>query len=451
MPTICEIQTCINNLTTACDAAEFAILATQAVRCTVNNLSFHVATVADLPDLLTANIPNGQMVFVASLGIPVVASKYYYEWRSMDGRLVRKDGVASVLSTWGSGNDGRLGNLAVAARSSPGPTAGGGTNWCEVSAGGKHTAAIKTDGALWTWGCNNAGQLGNLNVVVTSSPGTISGGGTTWCLIDAGYTQTAAVKTDGTAWTWGSNSFGQLGDITTVARSSPGTLAGGGTTWCRISSRYQHSAAIKTDGTLWTWGNNACGRLGDSTVVNRSSPGTTVGGGTTWCAVNTGFYHTAAMKTDGTAWTWGLNSVGQLGTGAVVNRSSPGTTVGGGTNWRLINAGGNITQAIKTDGTTWTWGCNGFGQLGDGTAVNKSSPVTLTGGGTTWCQIRSGTNFMAAIKTDGTAWTWGLNGIGQLGDLTVLNRSSPVTLSGGGTAWCSISAGQTHTAAICLR
>ena len=121
------------------------------------------------------------------------------------------------------------------------------------------------------------------------------------------YGKTYIVVPIDTLYTWGFNSSGQLGDNSTVSRSSPGTTAGGGNNWCQTSLSGVHAAAIKTDGTLWTWGSNSVGQLGDNSTVSRSSPGTTAGGGTTWCQVS-GSSHTAAVKTDGTLWTWGFNT-----------------------------------------------------------------------------------------------------------------------------------------------
>jgi alpha-tubulin suppressor-like RCC1 family protein len=449
MATISEIQTCINNLTTGSEAAEFAILATQAARETSNNLSFSVATVAALPDLLTTNTPNGQIVFVVSLAIPVIASKLMFEWRGMDGRLIRKDGVSSQLWTWGLNTSGQIGDGSLTNRSSPGTTAGGGTNWCRISTGNTHTAGVKTDGTLWTWGCNATGQLGDGTAISRISPGTICGGGSTWCQIGAGTCHNVAVKTDGTLWTWGGNGYGQLGISSTVNRSSPGTTAGPNYfTWCQASSGRSHTAAVKTDGTLWTWGYGLIGQLGAGTATNRSSPGQTCGTGSTWCQVAAGLIHTTAVKNDGTLWIWGTGACGVIGDNTATTKSSPVSISGGGTTWCQVSAGSNISSAVKQDGTLWTWGANNTGQMGTLNTTSRSSPGTTSGGGTTWCQISSGSSHNAATKTDGIVWTWGYSGNGRLGDNTTANKSSPVTIAGGRTSWCTASAGGSHTAAI---
>ena len=361
------------------------------------------------------------------------------------------------LWTWGGNSSGQLGDGTTTSRRSPGTVAGGGLNWCQISARTYYSAipsaaAIKSDGTLWTWGINLYGQLGDGTTTNRSSPGTVAGGGTNWCFVEVGadfYVYMVALKTDGTLWTWGCNGSGQLGDGTTTNRSSPGTVAGGGTNWCAVSAGSRFTAAIKTDGTLWTWGYNAMGQLGNETTTGRSSPGTVAGGGTNWRSISAGHYHATAIKNDGTLWTWGRGAGGGLGDGTSFGRSSPGTTAGGGSNWCAVSAGSATSAAIKTDGTLWTWGENARGELGDGTTTCRTSPGTVAGGGTNWCAISAGYRISAGIKTDGTLWTWGGNGYGQLGDGTITSRSSPGTTIGGiingSSSWSKVSTGGTMT------
>jgi len=150
---------------------------------------------------------------------------------------------------------------------------------------------------------------------------------------------------------------------------------------------------------LWTWGRNNFGSLGDNTAPNRSTPVTTFAGGTNWKQVSCGRDHTAAIKTDGTLWTLGRNFNGRLGDNTTTNRSTPVTTFAGGTNWKQVAGGNSHTAAIKTDGTLWTWGLNGYGHLGDNTATNRSTPVTTFAGGTNWKQVACGGYHTVAIKT----------------------------------------------------
>jgi alpha-tubulin suppressor-like RCC1 family protein len=359
----------------------------------------------------------------------------------VDDYLVRREYFNDgTLWTWGRDSYGVLGNGTTTSRSSPGTTVGGGTNWKQVSAQATNLVAIKTDGTLWTCGYNSAGALGDGTTTSRTSPVTTAEGGTNWKQASAGLYYTTAIKTDGSLWTWGNNNSGQLGDNTTTNRSSPGTTSGGGTNWKQVFAGVFFTTAIKTDGSLWTWGNNNSGQLGDNTTTNRSSPGTTSGGGTNWKQVSCGRRHTAAIKTDGTLWTWGDDSYGQLGDNTTAARSSPGTTSGGGTNWKQVSCGRTHTAAIKTDGTLWTCGYNIAGQLGDETTTARSSPGTTAGGGTNWKQVACGFNFTLAIKTDGTLWTCGYNNRGQLGDNTTTARSSLGTVVGGGTNWKTVDA-----------
>jgi hypothetical protein len=372
-----------------------------------------------------------------------IGNKYVTKEYVMDAYPDLVPGFASgELFTCGTAT--ALGDNVVS-RSSPGTTAGGTRNWKQVSSGSSTMGAVKTDGTLWTWGSNSLGMLGDGTASNRTSPVTTAGGGTNWYQISAGGNSMAAVKTDGTLWTWGFNSAGQLGDDTVTARSSPGTMAGGGTTWKNVSVGTNNMAAIKSDGTLWTWGTNG-GRLGDGGTANRSSPGTTSGGGTNWKQVDVGANFMGAVKTDGTLWTWGDNTAGCLGTGDTVSRSSPGTPAGGGTNWKQISCNYSAA-AVKTDGTLWTWGNAALGVLGHGTTTSRSSPGTTAGGGTNWKQVilsiggSTNSQFAAGIKTDGTLWTWGSNDGGQLGDNSTTQRSSPGTTVVGGTTWKQVEGG----------
>ena len=364
--------------------------------------------------------------------------------------------ITPELWTWGHNNLfefvplGCLGDNTTTTRSIPVTTFAGGANWKQVSGGQFYTAAIKTDGTLWTWGYNNHGNLGDNTTTTRLTPVTTFAGGTNWKQVACdGYAHTAAIKTDGTLWTWGRNYYGAIGDNTTTDRLTPVTTFAGGTNWKQVACGSLHTAAIKTDGTLWTWGYNYYGRLGNNTTTNRTTPVTTFAGGTNWKQVAGGYAHTAAIKTDGTLWTWGYNNNGQVGNNTTTHRSTPVTTFAGGTNWKQVACGNVHTAAIKTDGTLWTWGHNSpYGELGNNTTTDRSTPVTTFAGGTNWKQVSCNRENTAAIKTDGTLWTWGSNGSGQLGNNTTTDRSTPVTTFAGGTNWKQVACGYFHTAAI---
>jgi alpha-tubulin suppressor-like RCC1 family protein len=361
--------------------------------------------------------------------------------------------VGNQLWSWGGNFYGSLGDDSTTSNDTPIQTISRGTNWKILSTGEDYTAAIKTNNSLWLWGRNEFGQLGFGDTTNRSSPvfmGAMEAPfteQTNWCKVSCGAYHTAAIKTDGTLWTWGYNNEGQLGDNTTTSKSSPVQTVAGGKNWKEVSAGLTTTAAIKTDGTLWLWGRNIVGNLGDNTITAKSSPVQTIAGGTNWKQVACGVDSVAAIKTDGTLWLWGGNIDGQLGDGTVLSRSSPVQTIAGGTNWKQVACGfttavENHTAAIKTDGTLWLWGGNSEGQLGDGTTTNRSSPVQTSSGGTTWKQVSVNRFSSFAIKTDGTIWYWGLFVGGPTGPTT------PTQAPFGGNNWKQISVGFGHRAAV---
>ena len=300
---------------------------------------------------------------------------------------------------------------------------------------------------LWMWGRGSQGQLGIESLGNANSPIQV-GTGTDWNQISSGaFATILATKQNGTLWTWGGNTNGQLGQNDTIARSSP-AQQGASTNWNRVSAGQTNAMATKTDGTLWTWGQGTFGAhgLNQSTPYARSNP-IQIGTSTNWNLINTVQYTRMATKTDGTLWSWGYNHVGQLGLNDAANRSSP-TQVGVATNWSQIGAG-QACLATKTDGTLWLWGGNSYGQLGLNDRVNRSSPVQI-GSSTNWSQVdaRNGNNMMAT-KTDGTLWLWGANFYGRLGLglATTTHRSSPSQV-GTRTAWTLLSGGGYTSMAI---
>jgi len=355
---------------------------------------------------------------------------------------------AAGLWGWGFNGSGQLGDNTVTNKSSPVQTISGGLNWKQVSAGPTYVGSIKTSGQLWMWGLNSYGQLGDNTATSRSSPVQVVSGGTTWQQLTTGNLTAGGIKSDGTLWMWGRGLQGQLGDNSLITKSSPVQTIAAGTTWKQVSSGTTTTAAIKRDGTLWTWGEGAAGGLGDNTTVTKSSPIQTVAAGTNWKLVAVGYRAMVATKTDGTLWTWGFNSNGQLGDNTTISKSSPIQTVSGGSNWSQINMSALGASSIKTDGTLWLWGNNSVGQLGDNTIVTKSSPVQTVSGGTNWTKlttigpsVSSGLYNAACIKADGTLWTWGNNASGQLGDNTTVNRSSPIQTVVGGYNWMQVTNG----------
>ena len=341
------------------------------------------------------------------------------------------------LMSWGYNNYGELGLGDTVNRSSP-VQVGSLTNWQTISAGSYFSAAIKTDGTLWTCGYNTHGELGLGDKITRSSPvqvGLLSD----WKSVSVGYNHLTAIKTDGTLWTWGYNTHGALGLSDKTDRSSP-TKVGVLTNWKSSSGGQYHSSAIKIDGTLWTCGYNFYGQLGLSDTIDRSSP-VQVGILTNWKTTATSLQSTVAIATDGTLWSCGYNGRGELGLGDTTNRSILVQELLGKNNWNTISCGGVWNMAIDTDGKLWSWGYNPDGQLGLGDTNNRSIP-TQVGLLTNWQSIgcTTGSAITAAIKSDGTLWTWGNNGTGVMGVGDIINRSSPVQV-GLLTNWKIVSAG----------
>ena len=288
--------------------------------------------------------------FGTDLGTKLITKDYLM---SVYPNIAQELGKTPELWVWGFGGNGRLGNGVTTGNiSTPVTTFAGGTNWKQVSGGYSHTAAIKTDGTLWTWGRGSYGRLGNgVTTGNISTPVTTFAGGTNWKQVSSGGSHTAAIKTDGTLWTWGRNNFGQLGNaVTTGNISTPVTTFSGGTNWKQVSCGYNHTSAIKTDGTLWIWGRGDQGRLGNAvTTGSISTPITTFAGGTNWKQVSNSNTFTSAIKTDGTLWIWGFGADGRLGNAVITgNISTPATTFAGGTNWKQVSSGGYNIAAIKS-------------------------------------------------------------------------------------------------------
>jgi alpha-tubulin suppressor-like RCC1 family protein len=343
----------------------------------------------------------------------------------------------------GYNNSGQLGNGTVNSASSPIQTIMGGTDWKQASCGYSFVAAIKTDGTLWTWGRDSYGQLGDNGNLSVSTPSQTAASGTDWEQVSSGQNFVAAVKIDGTLWMWGQDTYGQLGDGNIISQSSPIQTMAGGNNWKQVACGYNHTAAVKTDGTLWTWGYDMYGQLGTGSNISLSSPIQTIAGGTNWNQVSCGGNFTAAIKTDGTMWLWGNNSYGQIG-----DVSSPTQIIAGGNDWKKVSCGYGHAIATKTDGTLWTWGQNNRGQLGNGIVTPASSPIQTIAGGTNWKSIACGNNHTAAIKADGTLWVWGDDAYGQLGNNARTSQSSPIQTIAGGNSWKSVSCAYGLTAAI---
>jgi alpha-tubulin suppressor-like RCC1 family protein len=409
----------------------------------LSNPVVSVASFADLPNAITY---AGRLIYVSD------ENRYYHAvdgyWLNNLSSKVFK--YASEIQAWGGNPCGVLGTNSIVSLSSPVSIVGGFTDWCNVSAGRCHSLGVRQNGTAWAWGNGAEGRLGDNTVTNKSSPVSVVGGFTDWCQVSGGFYHSLGVRCNGSAWAWGAAVFGILGDNTTVSKSSPVSVVGGFTDWCQISASSSHSLGVRQNGTAWAWGRALYGRLGDNTAVDKSSPVSVVGDFTDWCQLSAGHQHSLGVRQNGTAWAWGRNSAGTLGSNNIVSRSSPVSVVGGFTDWCQVSAGYNHSLAVRQNGTAWAWGYNTCSKLGDNTLVSssKSSPVSVVGGFTDWCQVSAGHQHSLGVRQNGTAWAWGAGAFGRLGENATANHCSPVSVVGGLTGWCQAAAGGCHSLAI---
>ena len=328
-----------------------------------------------------------------------------------------------------------------------GGTSGGGSgggDYTKIFAGGFNTCGLKADGSLWCWTNDGSGQLGNGDPMENSTaPVEVIGGPWKKASI-GGVASVCAIKADDSMWCWGDANFGILGNgLATGNQSSPYAVSGGGT-WSDISLAYFQACGIKTDGTLWCWGTDQNGALGNGAAGNSNVPDQESTGATDWAQVAAGGSFTCAIKTDGTLWCWGAGANGRLGNGGTADQPSPVQESTGATDWAQVAAGGGFTCAVKTDGTLWCWG-NASDGMGD--QLNPNQEATAA---TDWARVEASDNWYqhaCALKTDGSLWCWGANSYGELGDGTTTNSNSIVAALPG-SAWTDFDIGSGHTCGI---
>jgi len=240
--------------------------------------------------------------------------------------------------------------------------------------------------------------------------------GDSYSSICSGSNHAAYIKSDGSLWAWGWNDCGQIGDDSTNYKTFPVKVMDGAV---QVSTGDQHTLAIKSDGTLWAWGENRFGQLGDGTEMRRKYPVKVMDDVIQAAA---GKSYSLAIKSDGSLWAWGVNTTGQLGNGTKIMTSQPVKIMDGVIK---IATGGWHALAIKSDGTLWAWGDNRYGQLGNDTRMQKLLPIQIADD---FVQISAGEWHNAAIKADGSLWVWGYNGVGQLGTSNHKDKYSPVKI-----------------------
>jgi alpha-tubulin suppressor-like RCC1 family protein len=333
--------------------------------------------------------------------------------------------IGDTLWAWSFNGMGQLGINSNAFKTTPVQEWSSSTNWVQVSGSENniitsHSAAIKSDGTLWTWGANAVGQLGVNDTRTRSTPVQEFTSSTNWRQVFISSGVTAAIKTDGTLWLWG----GVLGfNDSILQRSTPSQEFTSSTNWKQIvvrrGNRNEYNA-IKTDGTLWSWGPNDFGLIGRADISLGSGSSTPVQestSSTNWKFLLGGnsCIHTAAVKNDGSLWAWGTDSNDQLGmrgTGAVTQQTPRQVILTLNENIKSGFCGSRSTHVIKADGTLWSWGQNVNREFGNSDPLPSSSAVQEASYSTNWKSVNGvygGKACIFAIKTDGTLWGWGGN------------------------------------------
>jgi alpha-tubulin suppressor-like RCC1 family protein len=344
-----------------------------------------------------------------------------------------------------------------------GPTVGGtsaqlpavrGLTFTQVSAGVYHTVAVGSDGKTYAWGYNDDGELGDGTTTDQLSPTPVqTPAGVTFTQVAAGAYHTVAVGSDGNAYAWGSNSNGQLGDGTTTDSSVPVRVhAPDGVTLTQVTAGVYHSVAIGSNGNLYAWGSNSSRQLGNDSLTDSSVPvRVDTLDGVNFTHVAAGSFHTIAIGSDGNTYAWGDNTFGELGDGTTTNPAAPvRVQAPTGVTFTQVAAGDYHTVAVGSDGNTYAWGRNAFGELGDGTNTNSAIPVRVqTPAGVTFTQVAAGPSYTVAIGSDGNTYAWGYNSGGQLGNGTTTNSAEPVrVLTPDGVTFSQVAAGSEHAVAI---
>lgn len=347
----------------------------------------------------------------------------------------------------------------VSAQASPPTEAGaeaGTANWRQVSAGQVHACGIRTTGRLYCWGNDGFGRLGNGGADVDrTTPVQVAGNATNWTSVSVGWSHTCALRDTRRLYCWGENGFGELGigTTTTTFRNVP-TLVGTAADWVQVSAGQFHTCARKANGRLFCWGRDLVGEVGNGGGNDNAIPSPTqvAGGFTDWRAVSAGRNHTCGRRAigSGTLFCWGLNTWGQLGNGGVGTTQPSPSQVLGATSWTAVSAGEFHTCGRRSTGRLYCWGHDVSGQLGDGDPfLQQNTPVQVAGNVTTWTSFSADGFNTCARRSNGRLFCWGENSVGQLGnnDANFVDRSAPVQVYGNRTDWGAPNVGESFACA----
>jgi alpha-tubulin suppressor-like RCC1 family protein len=368
-------------------------------------------------------------LLLLSNSLPLAAQSTFSPWIAAGYSHSISIPTSGPLITHGENRGGEIGDGSTIARHSPvylPPPAG--QSWTQVIAGDFRSTALTATGDMYSWGSNGYGQLGDGTLTDRHTPTRMAApAGTTWAGVAAGFGHTVALGASGSLYTWGDNYYGQLGignTSTTLARQLISPPAG--QWWAQAAAGYNFSLALCSDGSLYTWGSNRDGQLGDGTTTTRLVPVRVAPPtGQTWTQVAGGFWSAAALCSDGSLYTWGNNYGGQLGNGTIISQPAPiRVAPPTGQRWLQVSVGYQHMLAICSDGSLYAWGDNYNGQLGNGTNSSRRTPGRVAPpAGQQWVQVAAGQNHSLALASDGQVYTSGYNYSGQLGDGTSLSQN----------------------------
>ncbi|HEY3011153.1 MAG TPA: Ig-like domain-containing protein [Gemmatimonadales bacterium] len=382
-------------------------------------------------------------------------------WTTSDATVatVSTSGLVSALSTGSAtieaSSEGQTGTAAVTV-AAPIPT----RTFVAFTAGGAHTCALTAEGAAYCWGRGESGQLGapapsscplDPGVFPCALAPVAVGGGLTFEQITGGGSHTCGLTVDGTAYCWGSNTSGQLGNNSTTQSQVPVPVATE-LHFDALDAGANHTCGVTSGGASYCWGLNDRGQLGDGTTTNRTVP-VAVSGGLAFEVLTAGGFnigHTCGVVTGGAAYCWGDNEQGQLGMGSAdVDPHALPTAVSGGLAFVSLTAGlGRHTCGLLDTGAAYCWGENTFGALGDGSTIARAIPVPVSGGlGFTDVKAGGFIGHTCGFTDTGAAYCWGENERGQVGDGTTIDRSLPSAVAGG-LSFADLEAGFRHTCAL---
>ncbi len=349
-----------------------------------------------------------------------------------------------------------LGDGAAVAGASPRQAAPEGTaDWVQVSSGYHHTCGIRNTGRLYCWGKGDRGQLGLGGIGNADTPLEVSGGATDWKSVSAGSGWTCAIKTDGTLWCWGRDDYGVLGNGPTTGDQLTPVQIGTLTDWKSVSAGLgETTCGRRANKRIYCWGRDDVGQVGNGpgTSTPVQSPVAVAGGFSDWSSVSTGGYHTCGRRSNGRVYCWGSDQDGSVGDGGTLpgtNRSSPTLVAGGFSDWTSVASGITHSCGRRASGRLFCWGSDLHGALGNGPPNDNtgvSAPVQVKGNATDWKAVFAGSYETCAVKVDGRLFCWGddFNGQNGAGTTTRTQRSKPTLVAGGFTDWKKATIGNTH-------